>query len=668
MTPSDDTGEPGRLAALQERLALVLQATHDGIWDWDLRTNQVYFSSRWKSMLGYDEHAIPGRFDAWQTLVHPDDHDEAMAQIAAHLAGETPFYQFEHRLRHKDGSYRWILARGMSLRDDSGQAYRMVGSHTDMTERRHVEERLREREAQYRGIFEATTDGVVLTDLYTERLLDVNPAFCRMHGYTREELVGAHPSLFIHPDSAHLFREYVDAVTDGRTYQCQAVDIRKDGSLVPVEVHGGGFIFRGKRCILGIVRDITDRVEAYQLLEQRVAERTRELSTLLDVSRTVASTLDVGDLFGIILDQLKVVADYSGASVLTRDGDDFVLREARPRVDRSAGVIGLRFPMQPNMPLVDVLARRESIIVADVLDDAPYAVAYRAAVGERMAMPFFSQVRSWLAVPMMLGDQVTGILSLIHDQPGFYTPRHAELASAIANQAAVALENATLYERAQSLAVLEERQRLARDLHDSVTQSLFSLSMISDAVPKLLDRRPDVARERLARLNELAHGALAEMRALLFELRPESLEREGLVAALEKQIAAMKARHQLVVTAAMTTEPELSLEGKEALYRIAQEALHNTVKHAQAAHVELRLTAGDDGVCLEVEDDGIGFDPSVVFPGHLGQQSMRERAERLGGAVLVRSAPGDGTCVRALIPHSATNAAHDERSQENGVR
>jgi PAS domain S-box-containing protein len=644
------TATSDQLAELQERLALVVQATHDGIWDWDLLTNRVYFSPRWKSMLGYDEREVAGSFDAWQSLIHPDDHAEAMARIAAHLAGETPSYQLEHRLRHKDGSYRWILARGMSLRDASGRAYRMVGSHTDMTGRRQVEERLREREAQYRGIFESTTDGVVLTDLDTELLLDANPAFCRMHGYTREELVGAHPSMFIHPDSAYLFREYVDAVTAGRTYQCQAVDIRKDGTLVPVEVHGGGFIFRGKRCVLGIVRDITDRVEAYHLLEQRVAERTRQLSTLLDVSRTVASTLDVRDLFGIILDQLKVVADYSGASVLTRDDDAFVLREARPQLDQNAAVIGLRFPMQPNMALVQVFARREAVIVADVLGDSPYAVAYRAAVGERIAMPFFNHVRSWMAVPMMLGDQVTGILSLIHEEPGFYTPQHAELASAIANQAAVALENATLYERAQSLAVLEERQRLARDLHDSVTQSLFSLSMISDAVPKLLNRRPDVARERLARLNELAHGALAEMRALLFELRPESLEREGLIAALEKQIASTKARHQLAVTATMIPEPPLSLEGKEALYRIAQEALHNTVKHARAAHVDLRLTADDDAVCLEVEDDGIGFDPSVVFPGHLGQQSMRERAERLGGAVIVRSAPGEGTSVRAVIP------------------
>jgi two-component system, sensor histidine kinase and response regulator len=165
------TAASDQLAELQERLALVLQATHDGIWDWDLITNRVYFSPRWKSMLGYNEHEIAPSLDAWQSLIHPEDHADALAQIAAHLAGEADSYQLEHRLRHKDGGYRWILARGMALRDASGRAHRMVGSHTDMTERRQVEERLREREAQYRGIFESTTDGVVLTDLDTELLL-----------------------------------------------------------------------------------------------------------------------------------------------------------------------------------------------------------------------------------------------------------------------------------------------------------------------------------------------------------------------------------------------------------------------------------------------------------------------------------------------------------------
>ncbi len=145
-------------------------------------------------------------------------------------------------------------------------------------------------------------------------------------------------------------------------------------------------------------------------------------------------------------------------------------------------------------------------------------------------------------------------------------------------------------------------------------------------------------------------GALAEMRALIFELRPESLEQEGLVAALEKQAAAARARHRLAVTTSLCGEPDLSLAAKEALYRVAQEALHNTVKHAHASSLRLALVADEAGVCLEVADDGCGFDPEGTFPGHLGLRSMRERVQAIGGTLAVESAPCAGTRVVVRLP------------------
>ncbi|HYN87964.1 MAG TPA: sensor histidine kinase, partial [Ardenticatenaceae bacterium] len=148
----------------------------------------------------------------------------------------------------------------------------------------------------------------------------------------------------------------------------------------------------------------------------------------------------------------------------------------------------------------------------------------------------------------------------------------------------------------------------------------------------------------------LAAAGLAEMRALIFELRPESLESEGLVAALGKQAASVEARHRIEVRADLAGEPELPLETKEVLYRIAQEALHNTVKHAQARRVDLSLAQRDGGVALDLRDDGIGFDPNQAFPGHLGLTSMRERVARLGGTIEIESAPGRGTAIRVRIP------------------
>ena len=156
--------------------------------------------------------------------------------------------------------------------------------------------------------------------------------------------------------------------------------------------------------------------------------------------------------------------------------------------------------------------------------------------------------------------------------------------------------------------------------------------------------------EPLEYVHSLSEAGLAEMRALIFELRPEALESEGLVSALEKQAAALRARHDIGVNTTLGEEPAMPPETKEALYRIAQEALQNTVKHAGAANVHLNVSQANGTVTLDVSDDGGGFDPTRDFPGHLGLRSMRERAERLGGTLRIESAPGEGTRVRVRVP------------------
>jgi signal transduction histidine kinase len=165
-----------------------------------------------------------------------------------------------------------------------------------------------------------------------------------------------------------------------------------------------------------------------------------------------------------------------------------------------------------------------------------------------------------------------------------------------------------------------------------------------------VDQNPSLVADPLDYILSLADAGLAEMRALIFELRPESLETEGLVAALEKQAAALRARHEIEVTTTLCDEPQAPLEAKEAVYRIAQEALHNTVKHARANSVGLELVCTEGSLTLEVSDDGVGFDAGGEFPGHLGLRSMRERAQRLGGTLKVESSAGGGTRIRALIP------------------
>jgi signal transduction histidine kinase len=207
-----------------------------------------------------------------------------------------------------------------------------------------------------------------------------------------------------------------------------------------------------------------------------------------------------------------------------------------------------------------------------------------------------------------------------------------------------------LYEQAQELASLQERQRLARELHDSVSQALYGIGLGAYTAKETLESDPEQALASIDYILTLTEAGLAEMRALIFELRPESLEREGLVAALAKQVAVLRARYKLTVEADLGEEPALSLERKHTLYRIAQEALNNIVKHARASIVTVRLAEEDHEIRFEVRDNGRGFEPAGPFPGHLGLHSMQERVTKVGGVLMIESVPGQGTRVDVRLP------------------
>src|SRR3989475_9469161 len=220
----------------------------------------------------------------------------------------------------------------------------------------------------------------------------------------------------------------------------------------------------------------------------------------------------------------------------------------------------------------------------------------------------------------------------------------------MADQATSAVDYARLLSASREKVALEERQRLARDLHDSVSQAVYGIALEARSAQELLAQDPALLREPLDYILRLSEAALAEMRALIFELRPEALEREGLVAALARQGAALQARHAMLIQTDLCEEPALPLTAKQELYRIAQEALHNTVKHAHASKVDLVLRRTANAVILEVRDDGVGFDPLGSFPGHLGLRSMQERVSHLGGILQIESAPGQGTHLLAQVP------------------
>jgi signal transduction histidine kinase len=263
--------------------------------------------------------------------------------------------------------------------------------------------------------------------------------------------------------------------------------------------------------------------------------------------------------------------------------------------------------------------------------------------------PFGKQAAMDVPIRSATGE-ILGGYGVGYAQPHVFTSDERRLLFALADRAAVAMQNAALYERAQQVGSLEERQRLARELHDSVSQALYGIALGTRTARLRLGDDPHNAAEPIDYVASLAQAGLAEMRALIFELRPESLEQEGLVAAIEKHAASTRARYGLDVRLELMEEPDLAIEKKEALYRITQEALHNVVKHAEATTVRVSLTRDGDVLVLTVADDGRGFDANASYPGHVGLQSMSERAERFAGAVSVDSVAGKGTTVTARLP------------------
>ena len=667
----------------------------------------------------------------------------------------------------------------------------------------------------------------------------VSEGSLELAGYRPEELTGGDAVSYrglIHPDDRGGVRQGIqDALEAGRPFELNYRLQTRRGERWVWERGQGVYKSQGRpEALEGFVTDITERVAARQNLEQRVAERTHELSTLLDVSGTVASTLELEPLLGLVLDQLKSVVDYDAASVMVLDGDLLRLLAYRGPIPQE-DALQIAFDLDDAGVNRTVVEARELVLIPDVRGDSELARAFQETAGDELDTTF-GYIRSWMGVPLVVKDELVGMLALDHGEVGYYTPERAEMARAFASHAAGAMDNARLYEAEQErleeserrrrvaeglrdvLAVLNtdrsltevletimahacrllrsqagvvyevrlderlidievacgmpdgfqeigplplidspanraslnrewyavqdlrahlkeaspsaypadaglqswadivggrfqsylsipivvedevygamslfydhcqefsqeetelgtmladqaalaiqnarlrveaeksaaaaERSRLARDLHDAVTQTLFSASLIADVLPRIWERDVDQGLERLQELRELTRGALAEMRTLLLELRPAALTDADLSELLHQLAESITGRARVPVDVNIQGGCDLPVDVKVALYRIAQESLNNVAKHSGATEASVRLVCGDE-VKLEIVDNGNGFDAEGTPPDSLGLGIMRERAEAIGAELRVESKMGEGTTVAVSWP------------------
>lgn len=808
-------------------------------------------------------------------------------------------------------------------------------------------------EAAFRHVFETSSDAILLTDTDARTIFDANPTACRLFGYHYDELVGLRTADLIHPDSLEAYLRVA-----GQAHAGQALlGRRKDGSPIDGEVYARNIEQHGQvvRCI--VIREITERARAYELLEGRVSQRTNQLAALLRISQALSGTLELRRLLDLVLEQLASVVEYTDALIAYQEGDELHVNAYRGPLPLD-WALSLRQPVA-RAPMYQAVRQHGGPVVVGNAQHEPELSAGYWEIVQGSGAPLHFEPASLLGVPLIAMDKIVGILRLVHSQPYFYTQAHADLASAIANQASIAIRHARLFElgeqrreqsealyaaeealyrtleprdllealvhsatkllgadkaavllwdqsrqqltvqasygfrpdtlpqmsytpvdglstlaattgeivtsddaqldvrvsdrlraidvdedirgmisvpvklgqevfgvinlhyreprsfsegdqrmlhgfaqraamalqnarlfeaerltrerldvaldagrmgtwewdiatnavswstqleaihglkpgtfggtfesylsevhpedleyvrntiamsitsgehhleyrivwpdgsvhwleasgrvvkdgrgyvtglrgvcqdisarkleererielqereraSSEARAALEERQRLARELHDSVSQALYGIALGSQTALAALreDGEANAADDAISYVHKLAEAAITEMRALIFELRPESLEREGLIPALERQVASVRARHGLAVQASFDAEPSIALDKKEALYRIAQEALNNVARHAHAKTIRLELRDSPGQVMLTVADDGVGFNPLASYGGHLGLVSMRERATAVGGSLSIDSAPGGGSRVTAEV-------------------
>ncbi len=414
----------------------------------------------------------------------------------------------------------------------------------------------------------------------------------------------------------------------------------------------------GKGAELSALRDRLNEANV------ELMRRNKELSTLNAIAETLSRFLDLETTLHDTLQKVLGVMEIEAGLIhlLDEEAGELIVRAHQGLSSQYLqGVDRLK----PGEGLAGRVAQSGEPIVVDDISSDPRLT--RMVVQEE-------KKRSFVSVPLKARDKVLGTMNLVSQGFRQFSPQDLQLLIAIGHQIGVAVENAQLYEkirdyaqtleqrveertreiqdRTQALAVAEERNRLARELHDSVTQYLFSLVLNANAAGTLLGKDQEQAQEQIRVVQEIAQNALEEMRSLIFELRPAMLEEKGLPYVLALYVDSIKRKESLDVILRIDGERRVPEDWEQGLYRIAQEALFNVVKHAMAKTVTVELEIRPDHVSLSVEDDGVGFDPSSP-PGKgitLGLTSMRERAKLLGGELEIRSQPSQGTRVSVHIP------------------
>jgi PAS domain S-box-containing protein len=569
------------------------------------------------------------------TLLVPPGYEQESRLILAKIRQGEPISGYETKRVRKNGKLLDIALTISPIKDAAGHLIGASAIERDITTLKWAQAARQESEQRLRQLTDNIDEVLWLRDVQTGQMLYVSAAFTTLWGGARDQLY-ERPHAFIeyvHPEDRERVLDAVQQYPKG-DFDDEYRIVRPDGQVRWIRAHTlpirneAGEIYR----VAGIAEDITE----YKRLVHDEQEQRALAEALRDISNTLNRTVDMTEILDRLLTNIERVVPHDAAEIMLLDGE-------RARIVRSRGYASrglqealnaLDFTVSETPNLHYMHQSQKPLIVPDVEQTSE-----DRALKKSPALFW----RSYAGVPICTKDEVIGFINLGSLTPYFFTPVHADRLQAFAEQAAIAIQNARMYEETRELAAHQERQRLARDLHDAVSQTLFAATITTETLLRKWERDPASVGPKLAELHQLTRGALAETRAVLLELRPESLTDINFKNLLEQLVEAIQSRKQLDILLELDYADDLSSELKLVLYRITQEALNNIVKHAQASQVNIHLTGDSARLILEIRDDGVGFDMINVQPTSMGLRIMRERAEGAGATIDIRSTPGEGT-------------------------
>jgi len=582
----------------------------------------------------------------------PEPERERLIYQYASFTIEDPVRTYELPFNGPDGQEHWLYWVERAIFDADGHNIGFQSMGQDITEQKQLRLRLEASEAQFRATVDHLAEGIALLNEIRDengKIVDFHVEFMNSFGRKlfSNEFVGTKASevvAYFAPGNDLLDRLIRSSQT-GETLFLERLDLdpRIGGFTDPTSIEITVTSFSDK-LIFGW-RVITERVRA----EEDLARSRDQIAALIASSGQMLEARDLDILLQTVKDQIAEVVPFDNTGVYFVENDTLqtAVYKNYYRYQETEAFANLMYKAVVLPELLKGDLQTNYVVIDDTHLNGSITKKLRAIVGEES--PFLAENRSQLFVPMVYQNNIIGLIALVHSQPNIYTKNICMLVRAFANMVALGIQNYRLLQKSQTQAVMLERLRLARGLHDSVTQSLYSINLYTDAAKAALEsKRIEKTAEYLKELHNLAMEATRELRMLIYDLRPVELEELGLAGAIRARLAAVETRSGFKTSFEVHGKGQLDPKVENELYQIAQEGLNNIAKHAAASQVNVLLEYFPEKFRLVIQDDGIGFDVSSPTKG-VGLQTIHERIKLLGGTNKIISSPKKGTILTVEV-------------------